>query len=88
MHTWHLMNWSFFSGVIHDLFLAVWPSSSSGIECIDSLHWTQLIWRLVTICRYTVFYVISHPGQLSFLPSAVTLCGWGVKANVAHSACG
>jgi len=40
----------------------------------------------------------SHPGQLSLLPyagremstgqSAVMLCGWGVKAGVAHSTCG
>ena len=39
--------------------------------------------------------VTSHPGQLSLLPSArrkmttgqnvVTLCGWGVKAGMAHS---
>ena len=40
----------------------------------------------------------SHPGQLSLLPSAgremstnqsvVTLCGWVIKAGVAHSTCG
>jgi len=40
----------------------------------------------------------SHPGQLSLLPSAgremsssqsaVTLCGWGIKAGVGHSTCG
>jgi len=40
-------------------------------------------------------YFISHPGQLSLLPlvrqemstiqSAVMLCGWGVKAGMAHS---
>ena len=43
-------------------------------------------------------YVTSHPGQLSLLPSvgreistdqsAVTLCGWGVKAGMVHSTCG
>jgi len=40
-------------------------------------------------------FVTSHSGQLSLLPpaelkistdqSAVTLCGWGVKAGIVHS---
>jgi len=40
------------------------------------------------------WYVITHPAQLSLLPivglemstcqSAVMLCGWGVKAGMAH----
>jgi len=43
-------------------------------------------------------YATSHPGQLSPLPyavremstgqSAVMLCGWGVKAGMAHIVCG
>jgi len=43
-------------------------------------------------------YVTSLPGQLSLLPAAgqemstdygaVTLCGWGAKAGIAHSICG
>jgi len=43
-------------------------------------------------------YAASHPGQLSLLPytgrkmstsqSAMMLCGWGVKAGMAHSTCG
>jgi len=44
------------------------------------------------------WFVTSHSGQLSLLPSAgqkmstgqraVTLCGWGVKAGMVHSTCG
>ena len=43
-------------------------------------------------------FVTSHSGQLNLLPSAgremstgrraVTLCGWGVKADMVHSTCG
>jgi len=43
-------------------------------------------------------FVTSHSGQLSLLPSAgrkmstgqsaVTLCGWGVKAGMVHSTYG
>jgi len=44
------------------------------------------------------WFVTSHSGQLSLQlsagrkistgQSAVTLCGWGVKAGMAHSTCG
>jgi len=45
------------------------------------------------------WYVTSHPGQLSLLPSAgqemntgqsavINFCGWGVKAGVACFVCG
>jgi len=60
----------------------------------------RLVLGCVTVFWQTNHLNISpcHPGQLSLLHSAgwemntsqnaVMLCGWGIKAGTAHSACG
>jgi len=59
-----------------------------------ALHPARLVPRWAT-AGVLYWYVASHPGQLSLLPSAgwalstnqsvMMLCGWETKADMAHS---
>ena len=67
---------------------------------IKLLCWARLVmrWSLTGTTGLSSWYVTSHPGQLSFRPSArwemstrqssVIRCDWLVEASIAHCTCG
>ena len=76
--------------------------SGNGVGRINevTLRRARLVLGWVTVFGQAIHLSISpnHLGQLSLIPyarremstsqSAVTLCGWGVKAGMVHSTCG
>ena len=83
------------------MFMAAWRSGNIVAHMNEVtvrrarlvLGWVTRLWRTNHLSISP-----SHPGQLSLLPSAgremstsqsaMMLCGWGVKAGMAHSTCG
>jgi len=82
-----------------NLWVAAWLSGSMLVSINKvTLCRARLLLEWVLWVGKPPRFVTSHLGQLSLLPlaglkmgtsqSAVTLCGWGVKAGIVHSTCG